>query len=69
MKHKSLKVNIMNKLQEYYSQHNVNVCASTRQNLSSGFENDKGAKQPVQSDQCLCYLLNEKLDLNLLGWA
>ena len=63
---KSVKVDIMNELQEDYSQHNVIAWASMWQNLSSGFGNNKGTNQSVQSDQCLCYLLNE--NLNITCW-
>ena len=59
----------MNKLREDYSLHNVTEWASMQQNLSLGFVNNKGANQSVQTDQCLCYLLNENLNINLLVWV
>ena len=36
------------------------IWTSTRENLSSGFANNKGADQPAQSDQRLCVSLFEK---------
>ena len=37
------------------------IWASMRENLSSGFANNKGADQPVQTDQRLCYCIISKL--------
>ena len=47
---------------------------STQENLSSGIANNKGADQPAQSDQHLCYSLSEKyisqacFMLNFIFW-